>query len=143
MKNLKTCTDFGNRMTTLQINDTEVELQMDHHHSKDFQLLQHTDSEDFTSATSDRLSSVREMATFTPGTRSDVNDLQEFTQSLSDNSEDTFPVLMNGEELSFDHRRSQPDLINLMKNTRLRENRDLDNEGEEASTAHVISCRLS
>lgn len=62
MKNFKTSIDLGSRMITLKINGAEVELQVGHDHFKNFQILEQTDSEDFTSATSDIASIVEKLA---------------------------------------------------------------------------------
>lgn len=44
---------------------------------------------------------------------------------------------MNGEEPSSDKGRSQPDVTNLMENTRLQKNREGQNDNEDAQTVHI------
>lgn len=52
-------------------------------------------------------------------------------------SEETFSVLVNGEELSSEDTLLEPDLIDLMKITRLQDNSKSENDNEECPKVHV------
>lgn len=81
--------------------------------------------------------------TFTPGTRLDEEELQEFIPFSWDDSEDTFPVLMSGEVLLSDQRLLQPELFNLMEKILLQENRKSESDNGESPTVHVLRAPVA